>query len=418
MSRLVYEKPKDLHVSDADKLTVGAFSVQTAKCVENDAAIFPKRRNTPGLWENRWFGGVDTAGAGYSKGEAVWVNTEDPDEFVIAYEHVIRGYAETNPVSEAELERIQKTSDRGELLEFYKTLVRGGWSGLQPLFYLGDLRKPAQIRISLVDDNRSPPSDTFLKTDQNPDGVWRNFFDASTEDELSAKILSCFREQESARMLKHVEDYHCSELSAPSEFLDGRLQSDFGNLVTDHVFRSHYWYQPTLPDGFDYVVRQGSASFQTGVRWFRQWNSGMLEHGGTVNVDETDRFCSTSGGITSVRLDWAYSTGFIAPQYAFPTDALNALFLGERLVQPGGTPSTAESAPAELQQSRMGAKYRFSIQLTPWGGVGEPYSEPSSPRFQAYCPKDVCYMANDMFMFLSNGQSKTYSYHIRGFSRS
>ena len=86
-------------------------------------------------------------------------------------------------------------------------------------------------------------------------------------------------------------------------------------------------------------------------------------------------------------------------------------------MQPGGTPSQPETAAVEVQRSQMGAKYRFTAELTPWCGDQAPYSAPTSERFQAYCPKELCYMSNGMFMFLSNGQSKTYSYHLRGFTR-
>ena len=75
--------------------------------------------------------------------------------------------------------------------------------------------------------------------------------------------------------------------------MNGRLQSDFSNLVTGHLFRSYQWYQPRLQDGFDFVKDQACVLFPTGVRWFRRWNSGLLEHGGTVDTSAEDAYCRT-----------------------------------------------------------------------------------------------------------------------------
>ena len=67
----------------------------------------------------------------------------------------------------------------------------------------------------------------------------------------------------------------------------------------------------------------------------------------------------------------------------------------------------------------MGAKYRFSAQLTPWLEEGAaPYARPTeSEHCRIYCPKELCYMSNSEFRFLANGQSRRYSYRLRGFCR-
>ena len=145
----------------------------------------------------------------------------------------------------------------------------------------------------------------------------------------------------------------------------------------------------------------------------------LLEHGGVVDTQAEDRCCYTRDGITTVRLDWIYQERMVAPQYEFPTDALNALFYGSRSVQPGGTQSASEVPPTEIARSEMGAKYRFSAQLTPWAGPGgAPYADVvSAGRFSVRCPKELCYMSNSEFKFLSSGSSSVYSYHLRGFVR-
>ena len=145
------------------------------------------------------------------------------------------------------------------------------------------------------------------------------------------------------------------------------------------------------------------------------WNSGLLEHGGIIDTSKEDRCCRTENGITTVKLDWIYSESFIAPSYAFPTDALNAMFYGTRVVHPGATPSMADTPPTEIERSQMGAKYRFTAQLTPWLGVDRPYENVVSEDFRLRYPKELCYISNSEFKFFSNGGSRVYSYHLRGF---
>ena len=199
---------KDVRISDADRLNVVSFSAATAKLAENDVGIFPKKQRVPSIWQNRWFSNPQDPFAGYSKGEAVWLNTEDVDEFVVAYEQIIREYAMQNGTTKAALEALDRQGDRNALLRFYKQMVSAdGYEGIGPVFFLGDMSKPAQIRISLRDNNKDLP------VDQSP--AWRNFFETSTEEQLREQIKSCFDQATDSRMDWHLKNYHCSELSAP-----------------------------------------------------------------------------------------------------------------------------------------------------------------------------------------------------------
>ena len=188
---------QDVRISDADRLAVTSFSASTAKLAANDVSLFPDRQRVPGIWRNRRYSAGD-ASDGYAKGEAVWINTEDIDRFVVAYERVIRQCIETDAELSAEMARLDRIGDRNALLAFYKEVVRG-YDGREPLFYLGDLTKPVQIRISLVDGNRLPPTDSNVRSERNPGGTWRDFFEASTDAQLEEQIRACFDETSGSR---------------------------------------------------------------------------------------------------------------------------------------------------------------------------------------------------------------------------
>lgn len=61
------------------------------KLVKNDLALNPYNFGIPLLWECKWYN--NPAVKGYSKGSAVWLNTEDVEEFIKQKHEVIYNYA-------------------------------------------------------------------------------------------------------------------------------------------------------------------------------------------------------------------------------------------------------------------------------------------------------------------------------------
>ena len=51
----------------------------------------------PGIWECRWYNDTGNSDLYYNKGDAVWVNTEQPDEFVTAHTADIDMYVQGCP---------------------------------------------------------------------------------------------------------------------------------------------------------------------------------------------------------------------------------------------------------------------------------------------------------------------------------
>lgn len=62
--------------------------------IENDVENLPSQSSVPGIWEKTWLN--DSTRHGYRKGQAVWINTEDPDEFIQARSQQFYDYLVNN----------------------------------------------------------------------------------------------------------------------------------------------------------------------------------------------------------------------------------------------------------------------------------------------------------------------------------
>jgi hypothetical protein len=62
--------------------------------IENDKKNLPSESSVPGIWERKWIN--DNSRPGYKKGQAVWINTEDPAEFISKHQTDIYDYLVNN----------------------------------------------------------------------------------------------------------------------------------------------------------------------------------------------------------------------------------------------------------------------------------------------------------------------------------
>ena len=76
---LRYPHFEDIKLRAGGKITLNALNTAFKKLIENDNSLIPENSILPKIWECKWFN--DSNVKGYSKGEAVWVNTEPLDEF-------------------------------------------------------------------------------------------------------------------------------------------------------------------------------------------------------------------------------------------------------------------------------------------------------------------------------------------------
>jgi len=139
----------------------------------------------------------------YKKGDAVWINTENPTQFAIANQVYIRAVCESNSELARQLQ-LALAGSTSEQIEFYRKVAVGeitaSMSGL-PLYYLGNPKQPAQIRVSLVDNNDTLPTN---------DDCWKDFFVSEDTSKFKNAILSCFREQLGEFLQTHMDEYHLS----------------------------------------------------------------------------------------------------------------------------------------------------------------------------------------------------------------
>jgi len=105
----------------------------------------------------------------------------------------------------------------------------------------------------------------------------------------------------------HVEDYHYGNTKDNiSSVLEVFLRNDVSNLTLDGAYNKQQLPTTTNQyyneDGFDCVIKFKLVHDTTNhtYKWFREWNSGFLEHGGIVVV---------SGASTTVPLNWTYTVG-------------------------------------------------------------------------------------------------------------
>ena len=172
-----YSKPEAVKILDSQNLTVQPFNQAIARFIQNDLSLVSRQNVVPGTWENRWYNSPLDSQLYYKKGDAVWINCEDSLDFIHRREADIVQYVKSNPATMREYERLSKQGDV-ELLQKFYLKVLDGYNGNPPLFYLGDLSKPIQIRISLVDGNNRPPSDMYTASAKgDEEGMyWRDFF--------------------------------------------------------------------------------------------------------------------------------------------------------------------------------------------------------------------------------------------------
>jgi hypothetical protein len=117
---------------------------------ENDIVINELFSNSVGIWECSWY--ADSSIKGYSIGDAVWLNTEDPDKFVELRADAIKRYTDLNSQILNKLPEFDSKDDA--IVEQYKAAMSGYTDPnlgrnviLPPIFDIGDFSKPIQLLV-------------------------------------------------------------------------------------------------------------------------------------------------------------------------------------------------------------------------------------------------------------------------------
>ena len=392
-----------LHKPIVDKVSINDIDAALASMIENDKVIIPQYGISPRIWRCKWYciplTDRNKQRLLYQKGDAVWINTEDLSEFTKSNRQFIE-----NVINNSSLLRSKYNSfenNEYQKFEFCKQIVNGDVTdspqGL-PLFYLGDIRKNTQIRISLCDNNDKLP---------NNDGYWKDLFVNNDKAKFQSELLNRAKELCKTYLEQHLIEYH---LSGYNQTLSTEyLLNDMSNLGHTYEFINA---EHGSSRGFDYVVHYDCKKFSNGsYKWYRVWSSGMLEHGGivtTTNPGQAGDSLIDENTHYKVNLNWPCSSG-TAPSYRYPMSS-NGFYFDGSSITIGTNTSNMNDMGRQLSQED-----HYVVQLTPIVGNTVPYSYLNGGNTPYYMSNDINRMTNSSFCFLINKESTTYSYHVQGF---
>ena len=396
--------------------------------VNNDKKLLPNTGYAPKIWECTWYNSpVNSYSAetyGYHKGDAVWINTEDLDEFVKHNAEHIREVIAGNSKLKTAFESISG-NEKNEI-EFLKKVVVGdivGSSTNQPLYYLGSISEPAKIKVSVVDNNIDLPTDSSDKQ--------KDFFNNQYPVQFSEKLNAQFEQLLSSYMNQHMLEYHLSGLAQYQNAVYGQtrqleelyLKKDLGNVSLFQEFGN----TPGEDNrGFDYVIYFCKKPFNSEngkvktSKWFRVWRSGYLEHGGIVFNDPEhavlmgDSF-ECDGKLYKVNLTWAIDKVKSAPSFKYSAAPVGFYFEDNR-ISLNGTQYGLNTLGQHISEQD-----RYQVQITPiLGNSSEavPYSTmhvDTTTQNVYYVSKDVVNIENGSFCFVLDPDIQQYSYYAAGF---
>ena len=375
----------DIALDAVKNLNTRLLNQSFKKIQANDEQLLPINNYIPNIWENRWF---NKQVAGYPKGYVVWKYTMTSSDFYNQFGNLVYKYAQGNEKLRSYLlsswDAIVESKDSEvsalwipkyeNVISGYNAVVSTYYDSEEgkykkitkqlfgPLFEYGPKASNAseeriQLYISTIDDNKEYLSNTI---------AWKNAvissqgaFEQYIKDELSLMFD------------KHLDDYHLGGLSTMENVDDNFLANNLSNFNLEQVFNkpkvtSHYTYLNS--DGFDYVVKFHKNTYTCNVdgndyfcyKMFRIWNSGYLEHFGTVSCG-TSQGTDISDYFISVDLDWEYEENgetFTAPVYDY---IQTSSFYGQRFSEM----YYAENK-TELNQIIGSDKYkRYNVSITP-----------------------------------------------------
>ena len=410
-----------------DTISQQQLNRATTMMVNNDKKLLPNTGYSPKIWECTWYNSpvnsYTTGTYGYHKGDAVWINTEDLDEFAKHNAEHIREVIAGNSKLKTAFDSISG-NEKSEI-EFLKKVIVGdivGSSTNQPLYYLGSITEPVKIKVSVIDNNTDLPTDS---------DTWKDFFNNQDPVQFSEKLNAEFERLLSAYMNQHMLEYHLSGLAQYQNTVYGQtrqleelyLKKDLGNVSLFQEFGN----TPGEDNcGFDYVVHFCKKPFNSEnstvktSKWFRVWRSGYLEHGGIVFNDPKhaalmgDSF-ECDGKLYKVNLTWAIDKVKSAPSFKYSA-APTGFYFEDNKISLSGT-----QYGLNMLGQHISEQDRYQIQITPILGNSSgavPYSTmhvDTTTQNVYYVSKDAVNIENSSFCFVLDPDIQQYSYYAAGF---
>ena len=272
--------------------------------IKNDVEISKLFSAPIGIWQCSWY--YDSNIKGYSLGDAVWLNTEDPVEFVKSKAGLIKDYTDLNSSVLTKLPEFD-AGDDSVIAQYYSAMTGyidpsiGKDVVLPPIFEIGDYSKPVQLLVSLKNNNKALLNDEtawkklFINSDNDLEQIRnliKDFEGQTLKEHLSAyHLIDC--EHEVAAKLSDYLDFPSEEREFPYNALHEEWYSkQRSNLTCGVDYVTYFIRKPYMVSG---VVAQYQA--------VRYWKSGLMEHFGTIATNNK-AFVSDSGNELIVSFDW------------------------------------------------------------------------------------------------------------------
>ena len=400
---ILYRDLNDLILKNGDFVRNSDINRILKKLIQNDNSILPNFNNIPGIWTCKWFN--NATNEGYKPGDGVWINTEDENQFVVKFQDEIINYINGNRKLKMDFYKNQSQSTSTNL-DFLKKVINGyvfsDGQRLQPLYYLGDITKPVQLRVcTKPDDNLQ-----YTKTLPTDNEHWCDFFVKSDKNQ---ELL----DEEKERILNnsiqdHINRYH---INYPFE----KISSDYLTMDLSNIDKNAFQVatinmkKPLNIQGFDYIKLFISKTLDNGTnRWFRLWNSGYLEHGGTINIKHMSRFEEFiyDNNCCKIKLNWTYKNGKDSKDIEAPSVTYD-LINGNTFYQDEDCIFSPDIN--YIKDNNISEKNRYIVQITPQSNtITNPFSR------KVY--SEINSINNSNFSFRISDQIDVYSYYCCGFT--
>lgn len=358
-----------------DDITINSISQSFKRIMENDNEILRNVGSDINVWECKWYNNNKISG--YPKGHAVWVNTENVEQFVRNKYNDIEQYI-LNSQYVGLYSNI--SSNTNLTLRFFKDVCQGT-NGYEQLYYLGDIEQPTQIRVSLVDNNKELPSNSLY---------WADSFRLSSENGYKTEITKKATENISNLIDSHIANYHLSGMTA-NQLTSTYLKTDFSNISQNQKYKTHSIRgRKNIDQGFDSIIKHIYVTKSNEKLWFKLWSSGLLEHGGIIKKNSTEKYIS-------INLNWEYD-GKKAPVYDY--QIIYDGFYGEDFrLKPNGEDLVINS-------QNLGQQMTYNVLVSPL--INTDICTEANPV-------EVINITNSGFQIVHNSVNEVYSYYTSGY---
>ena len=398
---LIYTELNDLLLKNGDLVRRTDINKIFKKLIDNDNSILPNFNDIPGIWTCKWFN--NELNNGYKPGDGVWINTEDENQFIFNFQDEILGYINGNQKLKRDFQYYSEKSSDTQIM-FFKKVINGytfsDGQKLTPLYYIGDITQPVQLRVCIKPDEGKQ----YTKSLPTDNEHWMDFFKNSEEND---KLFNTEKERVLNNSLQeHINRYHitCSLEKLSSDY----VSMDLSNLDQKSFQLAQVnMKKPLNIQGFDFIKLFITKTLNNGTqRWFRLWNSGYLEHGGTINIKNISEFDEIiyNGKCCKVKLNWTYQNGeneIESPTFTYDLITGNSFYQDEEYIFDTDTKYNKDD--------NISDKNRYVIQITPQ------FITSGNP-FKNNIFTEINTINNNNFSFRISENCDSYSYYCCGFT--